>query len=244
MKKRLVAASLLLVFLYGCSDDERAQNEHHDNDVQMENEMDETRREEHPLDGMVNEEGNKGEEAEEDEKKEEIIDETMEEETYDEVANIVMEAIKDKNMEALADRTHSSLGLLFSPYGYINEQKAKVFTKEEVAHLHSDNTVYEWGEYDGTGDPIKLTFSDYYDRFIYDVDFADAPEMSVNERLGYGNTIDNSREVFPDSVIIEYHYPEIDPQYEGMDWRSLRIILLEEENKWYVVAIVHDEWTI
>jgi hypothetical protein len=59
-----------------------------------------------------------------------------------------------------------------------------------------------------------------------------------------GNSIDNSQEYYPGARIVEYYFPGFDPQYAGMDWRSIRLVFMEENNIWYLVGIIHDQWTI
>jgi hypothetical protein len=44
-------------------------------------------------------------------------------------------------------------------------------------------------------------------------------------------------------MVVEYYFPGFDPQYEGMDWRSLRLIFLQDNDVWYLAGIVHDQWT-
>jgi len=43
---------------------------------------------------------------------------------------------------------------------------------------------------------------------------------------------------------VEYHFPGIDPQYGGLDWRSLRLVFQQSGGEWYLVGIIHDQWTI
>jgi hypothetical protein len=43
---------------------------------------------------------------------------------------------------------------------------------------------------------------------------------------------------------MEYHFSGFEAQYEGMDWESLRLVFIQEDSTWYLVGIVHDEWTI
>ena len=81
--------------------------------------------------------------------------------------------------------------------------------------------------YAGSGEPIQLSFPDYYAKFVYDVDYANAPQVSLNHRLSTGNSIDNSAEFYPGAMVVEYYFPGFDPQYGGMDWRSLRLIFSE-----------------
>ncbi|MDR7856623.1 hypothetical protein [Tissierella sp.] len=156
----------------------------------------------------------------------------------------VMDSIKAKDTERLSSYVHPTRGLRFSPYDYIDAERMKIFTIEEVRGLDKSNQVYTWGSYDGTGDPIELNFDDYYKRFIYDQDFANPQIIGNNVAIGQGNTIDNTKEVYPNSQFIEFHFKEIDPQYEGMDWRSLKLVFEEENGILYLVAIVHGEWTI
>jgi hypothetical protein len=161
----------------------------------------------------------------------------------EETADKIVQLLKNKEMEVLAELVHSSEGVRFSPYGYIDKENDQVFTSEQVKKLWEDETVYHWGQFDGSGDPIKMTFPEYYDRFVYDHDYVNAEETSVNKRLGQGNTINNSQEVYPNATIIEYHFSGFEEEYEGMDWRSLRLVMEKEKEKWFLIGIIHDEWT-
>lgn len=89
-----------------------------------------------------------------------------------------------------------------------------------------------------------MTFAEYYRKFVYDQDYIHPEQTAVNHRIGQGNTIDNSRQVYPNATLVEYHLSGFDPQYQGMDWKSLRIVLEKDAGQWYVVGIIHDQWTI
>ncbi|WP_268240815.1 hypothetical protein [Paenibacillus albidus] len=43
---------------------------------------------------------------------------------------------------------------------------------------------------------------------------------------------------------MEYHYDELDPQFAGMDWQSLRLVFGKEGSQWVLMGIIHDQWTI
>jgi hypothetical protein len=81
-------------------------------------------------------------------------------------------------------------------------------------------------------------------RFIYDADFARPQQVGYNTVIGRGNTINNISEFYPNAIFIEYHFEGVDPKRSGMNWRSLRLVLEEQQGAWYLVGIVHDEWTI
>ena len=134
-------------------------------------------------------------------------------------------------------------GLRFTPYAYVQPSDL-VFPTQQIPGLFDDAAVYHWGVYDGSGEPIDLTFAQYYEDFVYDQDYAQAEEVGYNERLGSGNSIENSQAFYPDAFVVEYHFSGFDPQYAGMDWRSLRLVFQQHEGAWYLVGIIHDEWTI
>ncbi|WP_025690362.1 stalk domain-containing protein [Paenibacillus zanthoxyli] len=159
-------------------------------------------------------------------------------------AAAAVQALKTKDWAALSSMVHSTRGVRFSPYGYVDTAKDIVRSRSEIAAAGADGTVRTWGAYDGTGDPIKLTFAQYYDKFIYSADFADAPEMGYNQTIGTGNSLNNARNVYPDAILVEYHYDGFDPQYDGMDWQSLRLVFVKEGGQWMLVGIIHDQWTI
>jgi Bacterial SH3 domain len=159
-------------------------------------------------------------------------------------------AIRDHDMQALARLVHPVKGVTFSPYAYVHPLQGApgeadmVFSPAQLTGLWTDPTVYHWGTYDGSGEPIDLTFREYYGEFVYDVDFAQPQVVGLGETVGQGNSINNIPTVYPNGVTVEYHFEGFDPQYAGMDWRSLRLVLEELDGTWYVVGIVHDKWTI
>ena len=156
----------------------------------------------------------------------------------------VIELLKEKDMEGLSEYVHPTKGLRFSPYAYVDVKSDQVFTKEEVAKLGGNTEVYTWGNFDGSGDPIKMNFTDYYNRFVYDKDFANPHIIGNNTEVGKGNTINNIHEVYTEGHFIEFHFTGFEDQYEGLDWRSLILVFEQHEGQWYLVGIVHNEWTI
>lgn len=159
------------------------------------------------------------------------------------VAELVVDALAQNDIENLAEFVHPEMGVRFSPYAFVREEH-QVFLPGDLPALVSLDEVYTWGSYDGTGETIELTFDSYYDEFVYSSDFANAEQMAVNERLGQGNSINNVREFYPGASFVEYHFSGFEDAYEGLDWESLRLVFLQEDGTWWLVGIVHDEWTI
>jgi uncharacterized protein YraI len=164
-------------------------------------------------------------------------------------AKVIM-ALKDRNLESLSRLVHPDKGVRFSPYTYVRAETGSlesadlVFSSAHIADFFADPTVYHWGRFDGSGEPIDLTFEAYFARFIYDANFASPHVVGYDEIIGSGNTINNVTEVYPNAIAIEYHFEGFDPTFAGLDWRSLRLVLEEKEGVWYLVGIVHDEWTV
>jgi hypothetical protein len=157
--------------------------------------------------------------------------------------NAVIQALRDQDMEKLSTFVHPDKGVRFSPYTYVSDQD-QLFHAGQVRNLWADPTVYHWGIFDGSGEPIRLSFPLYFTRFIYDNDFARPAQIGFNQEIGSGNTINNIRLFYPNAQFVEYHFPGQDPQYGGLDWKSLRLVFEEKEGVWYLVGVVHDEWTV
>jgi hypothetical protein len=155
----------------------------------------------------------------------------------------VLDLLRSYRYEQLGGLIHPEQCLRLSPYPYLGESSLR-FCAADLDTAPSSDQLYDWGWYDGSGEPIKLTFHAYHDRFIYDADFLQAPVVGFNIAVSSGNSIDNLPDLYPDGMMMEYYYPGFDPQYGGMDWRSLKLVFVQEEGTWYLVAIVHGEWTI
>ena len=156
----------------------------------------------------------------------------------------VVQLLKEKDMEALAKYIHTYKGVRFSPYGNVEEDNNQLFNSSQVASLLDSTQIYTWGSYDGTGDPIDLNFGDYYNKFIYDKDFASPHIIGNNVIIGKGNTVNNISDVYRNGEFIEFHLTGFNPQFEGMDWESLRLVFENDNGSWYLVGIIHDQWTI
>jgi len=162
-------------------------------------------------------------------------------------ARQVILALKSRNVVALSKLVHPRKGLRFSPYHSVNLAKAGdlVFTGSQIKTLMTSKKRYLWGEEDGSGDPIRLTFAAYYRKFVYDHDYSRAKQVTYNSAtLSSGNLINNIRESYPSAIIVEYHFSGFEEKYGGMDWKSLWLVFEKQRNEWSLVGVVHGEWTI
>jgi hypothetical protein len=135
-------------------------------------------------------------------------------------------------------------GLRFSPYAYVNTGTDVVLTSGEVHNGLAISRSYTWGVSDGSGEPIDLWIGQYFEKFIYDLDFLSAPEINENKEIIRGNIVNNIFDVYSGDEIIEFYIPGVDPKYEGMDRRSLTLVLEKTDEKWYLIGIIHNQRTI
>lgn len=156
----------------------------------------------------------------------------------------ILKTLSSRNYKALSGYVHPSLGLRLTPYSYIDIKRDRKFTAKELANVKQSKKKFVWGEYDGSGDPIKMTIGEYFSRFVYDADFLAKGEVTVNEVLSTGNTANNVKEAYPGCDFVDFMIPMIDPQYEGIDWRSLRLVFKKDKGKQYLIGIIHNEHTI
>lgn len=160
-------------------------------------------------------------------------------------AREVTRALAQEDFETLARWVHPEVGVLFAPYAWVEPGRHVTLSADDLrAVARGESLRRTWGRYDGTGEPIRLTFREYLERFAYDAPYLEEGELAMDRRQGGGNTIDNAAEVWPDARIVEYHVPGTDPRYGGMDWSSLRLVFEQFEGRWRLVGVVHDQWTI
>lgn len=134
-------------------------------------------------------------------------------------------------------------GIRISPYQYVDTTNDIVLMASEVA-VWDTLPLMTWGTYDGSGEPIELTGYDYFHQFVYGADFNSAPYIGQNTVLSTGNMINSIMSTYPGASFVEFYYDGFDPIYEGMDWQSLTVVMKDIGGQWYLVGIVHGQWTI
>ncbi len=161
------------------------------------------------------------------------------------LTNEILQIIKEKKYTQLSNYIDPVLGVRFSPYGHIDTITDQKFTnKEFVIYLTNNKTKIIWGSFDGSGDPIKLTIEEYFKRFVYDVEFTNAEKVSLNKVLYAGNTLNNLDSIYQGSTYTESYFSGFEEKYNGMDWRSLILVFRKNKNAFYLIGIIHNQWTI
>lgn len=149
--------------------------------------------------------------------------------------------ISTKDMDSLAKLAHPTQGIRFTPFTTVDIKHDLVYTAEEIPSFFYDANDYLWGIYSDSYDEIRFTRADYFERFIYDVDYTTADKIGYNEVLGTSTHVENQYAIYHDAISVEYYKDSTDSN-DSTDWRSLRLLFQEHESQWYIVGIIHNEW--
>lgn len=160
----------------------------------------------------------------------------------EEAAAAVLVGLRDGDYKELS-QVAAADGVRFSPWAYIDVEGDVTLTPAEIAGLAQDRKKYLWGAEAGSGDVIKTTWAKYNDRFGYSHDFLAADEVTENGIVDAGSTTNNIEQAYPGAKYVDYHMKGVDPDFGGLDWASLRVVLVPEDGKYRWVGLVHDEWT-
>jgi hypothetical protein len=159
-------------------------------------------------------------------------------------SDAVLQTLKLKDFAKLASFINPQWGLRFTPYAYIDTNDSQRLTAAQLVELGRSQKKIKWGVYDGSGKPINLSIDHYFDKFVYSKDFLNAEKKSINKSMGGGNSLDNLKEIYSNADYTEFYFSGFDPKYDGMDWQKLRLVFKTQDGRTYLIAIIHDQWTI
>ena len=155
----------------------------------------------------------------------------------------IQRALANKDFSRITNDIHPTRGVRFSMYAYVRLETDKVFSRGQYAqYLQQSNIRFTWGEKDGTGDVLITPLPTYLDTWVDGKKFNNA-NISINEFKNNGNSINNLKEIYQRSDVVEFYDKGTD-EYDGMDWRVLRLVFDEYQGKRYLVAIINDQWTV
>ena len=159
------------------------------------------------------------------------------------LAYTILDNIRDDDFAALSQVVHPEFGVVLSPCATINLTTARRFSAEQIAAIDTDTSIYVWGVYNGSGVPIELTPSDYFDQFVPAAAHMDAAIIGINQIVRSGNALENMTDVFPNVKFVDFHIPGGEP-IEEYDWSSLRLGFEEFDGSLKLVAIVYSKWAV
>ena len=164
--------------------------------------------------------------------------------TLTELTHRVLSVFKNKQYAKLGQYIHPEEGVRFSPYATVLSEDNK-FSREAFKKLVTVNKNKKilWGSYDGSGDAIELTPAEYFSQFVYDANFLNPEKFEVNDIIGTGNSVDNLRSQYHNSDFTESYFSG-SKKNGGVDWKAVRLVFKKIDGKYYLVGVVHDQWTI
>ncbi|MBP1167801.1 hypothetical protein JOE44_004685 [Chryseobacterium sp. PvR013] len=154
----------------------------------------------------------------------------------------VLKALKAKDYTTFASLIHPEKGIRFSMYAFVDTKGDKHFSKEDFEKYQPTKTLFTWGAHDGSGDPYKATINEYLGKWVFSKDFT-ASQYSLNKFIGGGNSLNNLQEIYPKDDFTE-NYIKGTEKYGEMDWKTVRFVFEEFQGKYYLIAVVNDQWTI
>lgn len=158
-------------------------------------------------------------------------------------AKIILQSLKDKDIDTLSTFIDSNEWIRFTPYSYIDISNNIIIKDIKTEYENTGKIILRW-HYDWTWDPINLNTQDYFNKFVYNTDYISLWEVIENKVTQRWNSINNITEIYSWAYIIEFYISWFDPQYEWMDRKSLTLVLKEKDNKRYLIWIINWQWTI
>lgn len=154
----------------------------------------------------------------------------------------ILQTLKTKNYAKFSTFIHPAKGIRFSMYAFIRPDKDKHFSAPDFMTYIDKPTKFTWGEKDGSGDLLIISLKDYLETWVFKRDFSRS-EFSLNEFKGGGNSINNLEKIYPQAIFTENYIPGSE-KYSGMDWNALRFVFEKYQGKYYLIAMINDQWTI
>lgn len=162
-------------------------------------------------------------------------------------AEKLLPLLKNNDFRELANYVHPDSGLFFSAFANVVKDGGARLSVADLRNPATPSRIVNWGAFDYKDSSQYVSINTYFDNEVYDVDFINAPIKSVNQFHEKGTDINNIKEAFPGADFVEFHFPGFEPQYEGLDFRSLRLvfryIVKNGIDTPYLTGIVHDRWT-
>lgn len=154
----------------------------------------------------------------------------------------ILKTLKAGDLSAFSEFIHPDKGVRFSMYAYTDTLKDKHFSKADFLKYSQTPVKFTWGEKDGTGEPLILSIKDYIAQWVFKKNFTGA-SYSVNHFQESGNSLNNLQKIYPNADFTE-NYLKGSEKYSGMDWKTLRFVFEKKNGRYYLTAVINDEWTV
>ena len=149
-----------------------------------------------------------------------------------EKTELVLKALKFKNIQLLSNYVHPKKGITISPFSYILSSDITI-KKRNIIKEYTSNKIRKWGN---TKDSVAITlsFKEYLDTYIYSHDFDNYDKLLYNQDNNkLQNIISNINNHYPNSIKVEYLLNDQE------EWNSLKLIYEKYKKKWYLTGIIN-----
>ncbi len=161
-----------------------------------------------------------------------------------EQARKVLRAVGREDASALADLADPEWSVFFNPD--LDFRMGNNILTRDIRSVYQSKRKIEWGFADGTGESILLPFREYMGIYLKPLARA---SVELRDRIeSHSNTLNTAGRFFPPSLneygftYVECSLPPTKPWMN--DWRALWLVFKEEHGKWYLFAILNDQWSI
>ncbi|MCD8341480.1 MAG: hypothetical protein LUC87_04910 [Clostridiales bacterium] len=152
-----------------------------------------------------------------------------------------MRAISEQDFEELSAFVDPEEGVTFTPYSTVDPTSNLTFSADDLADAEEDETSYVWGVSSSDSSPIRMTIPEYFDSYVWDADYWAVTELGIDTVLHSGNSLENVSDAYPGCHFVDFYLPATDDT--DRDWSSLKLVFQQSGSEWYLVGIIHSEWT-
>ncbi|AQX02186.1 hypothetical protein [Elizabethkingia anophelis] len=152
----------------------------------------------------------------------------------------ILQILKNKDYKSFTSLIHPEKGIRFSMYALIDIKNDKHFSRENFEKHQNSGELFIWGIKNGSGDLYKVKINDYLNEWVYSKDFINS-QYSLNKFSGKTNT--NLKNLYPKNDFTENHFWGTE-KYGDIGWRKIWFVFEKFQDKYYLIAVINDQWAI
>ena len=153
----------------------------------------------------------------------------------------VLRVIQNRDYKALAGYVDPVQGLTFTTFSTVDRGIDLTFTRSQVSGFAKDTSEYTWGVVPGSDEVLNMTPEEYFNSYVFNVDYTQATRIGVDRLNITGNALENVADAYPNCRFVEFTYPG---SGQGQDWCSLKLVFSHDQSMWMLVGIIHGQWTV
>ncbi len=153
----------------------------------------------------------------------------------------VLRVIQNRDYKTLSGYVDPVQGLTFTTFSTVDRGIDLTFTRSQVSGFAKDRNKYNWGVVPGSGEQLSMTAEEYFNSYVFNVDYTQATKIGLDKLNITGNALENVMEAYPTCRFVEFTYPG---SGQGQDWCSLKLVFSHDQSMWMLVGIIHGQWTV